>query len=130
MLVPVELRLADGLAHERERREVQDALDVPAREDRTQSITVADVGLDEGSALRNGRAMAPAEVVDDDHVVAILNQLLGDDAADVAGAAGDHELHEAGQSRRPLGVPSRHRTCTRADTHPSARAETRIGRSC
>ena len=53
-------------------------------------------------ALRDGGAVAAREVVEHDHLVAGLEQLLGDDRADVAGAAGDEELHGGGMMAATL----------------------------
>ena len=89
---PVALGVLDGLAHERERGEVQDAVE-PAREHGVERGRVQQVGLDEGRALRDRLAVAAVERVEHGDLVAARDELLRDDRADVAGSAGDEEAH-------------------------------------
>ena len=58
-----------------------------------QDVLIEQVGHDQVCALRNGVAMATREVVQYDHVVAVVEQLAGDDRADIARAPGYKELH-------------------------------------
>ena len=64
---------------------------------------VAHVGLDDLDAVEDvrERPAAPVEPVEDADAVAAIEQALGQDAADVAGAAGDEdELAGLGRLRR------------------------------
>jgi hypothetical protein len=92
--VVVALGELDRLPHERQRREVQHAV-VAVLERDPRRLGVEQVDLLEGGALRHGRAMTAVERVEHGDVVPALDQLPGDDRADVAGSAGDEKAHGA-----------------------------------
>ena len=52
------------------------------------------VSLDEGGLGMDGASVAVVQVVKDDDAIALVDQFLGDDAADVASAAGDQDFHD------------------------------------
>ena len=58
-------------------------------EDAIECGAIAGVAFDEFRALGNGGFVAVAEIVVDNDVVAAVQKLGGDDAADVSGASGD-----------------------------------------
>ena len=89
----VALRELDGLGDQRQRREVHDAVD--SRHGRVDRLGVEQVDLQELGTGGNGGAVAAVERVEHGDLVAALQQLLGDDRADVAGTAGDEESHGA-----------------------------------
>src|SRR4051812_247107 len=61
-------------------------------------LAVEDVALDEGRPLNHRLAVALAEVIEDDHLVAAQRELLGDHAADVARAARHQNAHASPSS--------------------------------
>ena len=87
----VALGVADRLRHERERREVQHAVEPVGQ--RAWTASRSSRSATTSGACRDRLAVPPLEVVEHDHLVAGREQLAGDDRADVAGAAGDEQLH-------------------------------------
>jgi hypothetical protein len=82
-----------------ERSEVQNAVEWSACGGRFpkqnfDASTVCDVGFDELDASGNLVAMGMAEVIDDDDLMALAEEKRGDCASDVAGTAGNHDLHK------------------------------------
>ena len=65
----------------------------PVGENLAHDRVVGDAGDDQPRLRGYGIAVAGAQVVDDDDVVAALDQPSRDDASDVTGSAGDQELH-------------------------------------
>jgi len=61
-------------------------------------LPVAKVDLDQPGAGRYRVPEAGREIVEDRDLVAGVEQMRGGDAADIAGAAGDEDLHR-GQAR-------------------------------
>ena len=61
--------MLDGLGDERERGEVQDAVEAPASASRVR-VRVEQVDLDEAGAVRDGRAVPAREVVEHGDLVA------------------------------------------------------------
>ena len=101
----VALGVLDRLGDERQRGEVQDGV-VAAGQRGGGRLGVEQVDLLQPRALRDRRGVAAREAVEHGDVVAGVEQLGGHDRADVAGAAGDEELHAA-QSDTSLSVPFR-----------------------
>ena len=107
-------RLRDGLADERVGRHVDDRLGLLLAEGSAQDVCVEEVGADEARLGVDGRAVALREVVVDRDLVAVFDQLFGDDAADVAGAARDDYTH--------LLIPFRRRGARRSYKFPDRQA--------
>ena len=76
----------------------------PASEDIIDRRLVAQVGQHELGARRDRRPVAPLEVVEDRHLMAVVEQLLCDDRADVAGAAGHEQFHRGRLVRESLRI--------------------------
>ncbi len=76
---------------------MKDCFDTAAK-DLSHHVVVSDVGDDQSRRIRNGVGMTGAEVVNDDDLVAVFQQSGRDDASDIAGAAGDKELHAVKQT--------------------------------
>ena len=93
VVVPVALGVLDRLGDERERGEVQHAVEAARRARRAQRVRVEQVDLGVPGAGGDRAGVAAREVVEHGDLVAGGEQLLGDDGADVARAAGDQELH-------------------------------------
>ena len=72
--------------------EVDDEVDGMRAEEAPDRFPVQQVGLNEPDPFRHGLAVAGAEVVQADDLMACAKQLLGHDAADVAGDAGYQRL--------------------------------------
>ena len=92
--------LIDRLAHVRQGREVQHGVDLPLGEGRLHRRGVGDRPLDEGHRRVGAKTqqlqrspMAAEEIVEDDHAMAALEQLLNRVRSDVARPAGDDEIH-------------------------------------
>jgi len=101
----VALGLLHRLAHLGQRCHVDDGVAVGVLERGAHQHRVADVPFDERRPGRDGRAVTPRQVVVDGHRVAARQKARGDHAADVAGAAGDQDVHEAmltGRSQCPV----------------------------
>ena len=88
----VALGLRDGLGDERERREVQHAVEALG-EHAPGGLEVEQVDVLEAHAVRNPRSVAAVERVEHGDVVAPVAELAGDDRTDIAGAAGDQDSH-------------------------------------
>ena len=97
----VALGVLDRLADQRERGEVQHSVETGCQR-LLDLVGIAQVPDDQLRLRRNGLAMAAFEVVQHDNLVAIRDQHTRDDRADVAGAAGDKELHCAREVRTHL----------------------------
>ena len=69
--------------------EVHHGVDLVGGENAVERCAVGGVGYDERRARVSGGLGAVGEIVEDDDFIAAGDQLGGDDAADVAGAAGD-----------------------------------------
>ena len=86
------MKISGGLLHgftdEGKGGEVQHAFDGKVLEDFAQAVSVRQLGFDKNCFLGNGIAIATREIVVDHDFVAEAEQLLGDDATDVSGAAG------------------------------------------
>ena len=74
---------------------MDDRLDPVLLEREADQVGIGDVGVHEGGALGHRVAMAGAQVVDDHHPMAALEQRFGAHGADVAGTAGDEYVHGA-----------------------------------
>ena len=72
---------------------MHDGVDALLPERLGEQRAVEHVRFDEPRRRNDGVAMAPGEVVVDDHAVTGGDELLADDAADVPGATGDENLH-------------------------------------
>ena len=104
--------MADRLADERQRREVQDAVK-PLRHRVADRRGVPQVGPHETGLGSHRGAMSSLEAVQHHDIVAGSEQLARDDRADVSGATGDQQLHGAhllstgaqGISRWPFNTP-------------------------
>src|SRR5215207_6148833 len=101
----VALGLLDGLAHQREGGEVQDAVEASGEDD-FQPFCVEKVGLDEAGLFGDGPLVSFREVVQDGCLVARFDELVGDHAPDVACPARDQELHVVALSTASLSVPA------------------------
>ena len=89
-----ERRIRDGELDGRFGGEVDDRVDRFLPEHLGERRRITDAALDEAAALGDGRAMAEAEVVDDDDLVAGGLGEFSDDGADVAGSSRDEQFHE------------------------------------
>ena len=84
----VALRVADRLADERERGEVQHPVE-PFANDGVHVVWVEEVCDHQPGSVGDRFAMSLPEVVEHDHLMLRGQQMAGDDRPDVAGAAGD-----------------------------------------
>jgi hypothetical protein len=93
-------RVLDRLAHIDLRREVEDDVGPRRGEHAAHPVRVADVGLLEARAARERGgevlALAGGQVVDDQDLVAAIEQRVDEVRADEAGAAGDQGTHGRG----------------------------------
>ena len=87
--------MADRLADERERGEVEHAVQ-RRRHGVLERIPVQQVRHDQVGTGRDRGTVAILQVVEDDHLVAGVEQTARDDRADVARAAGDEQPHRPG----------------------------------
>ena len=88
-------RIADRLADERARGAVEDRLDPLALEQAGRSRRRRRTCRRRAERpVGDGRAMAGRQVVEDDDLVAGLDEALDRDRADIAGAAGHQDAHE------------------------------------
>ncbi len=85
--------LFHGFAHQCVGGEVHHRLDVVRVEQGLDGSPVGQFPLDEDGLRVDGGPVAVVQVVEDDDSVALFDQFLGDDAADVASAAGDQDVH-------------------------------------
>src|SRR5690606_6887847 len=102
VLAEVEIRVLHRFADQRIGREMHDRADRPASEYVAERLPVFEIPFNELRPLWYRLAMATAEIVKDANLIASRQELLGADAADVAGAAGDknHILHRLAPSAR------------------------------
>ena len=84
--------MAHRFAHERERGEVQDPVE-PLAQRLVDRVAIEQIRDHQTGARRDRVAVAALEVVEHDDVVSGAQQVLGDDRSDVAGPAGDEQLH-------------------------------------
>ncbi len=98
----VEERLTNALGHARLCALVADGLDGVVGDHLVDRFGLPQIPLHEDRAFRNVLSMPRAQVIEDDHVVAGLQQRVGDVAADEAGAAGDQDLHEGSADGTPM----------------------------
>ena len=95
VVAQVHERLAHALRHQSVRREVHDAV---KRAGFGEDAAIASASRRSPSTKRAsfgyGAAVALGKVVEDHDLVAGLDQFIGADGADVAGAAGDEDFHE------------------------------------
>ncbi len=68
---------------------MHDGLGADALDGGEDGVAVLEIALDQRSARIDGAAMALGEVVENGDVVALVEELLDADAADVSGSAGD-----------------------------------------
>src|SRR5918997_1452833 len=105
-VVPVvALRLLDGLGHKRERREVEHPV-VALGERLRHELPVEQGAPGEPRAPGHGVLVALGEVVEDDRLVAGLDELGGDDAPDVPRPARDEQLQAPAPSTALRSVPA------------------------
>ncbi len=119
-------RLGDGLAHGLEAGEVDHAVDLVLVEDALERLAVVHVGAVEGEALgglgsHDGVDAVEhllggvGQVVDDDDLIAVLEQLDARVGADEAGAAGDEDARVLGGDllahEIPFGLGRATRSC-------------------
>src|SRR6185437_4434009 len=86
-------RRGDGLTDFDEGGHVDHRVDAVLGQDALERLLVADVTLDPGAALRHRVPVAVRQVVVDHDGVTQGEQRLGHHTADVAGAAGDENVH-------------------------------------
>jgi hypothetical protein len=91
--VVVAIRPLHGLANQAGGGEVEDGLRRGAVEAGIERRRVGEVDPYEGRARWHGGGVPFAQVIDDDNLMALGDELVGDDAPDVAGAARDDETH-------------------------------------
>jgi hypothetical protein len=75
------------------RGKVHDCLRPVLAEDSIYSRPVSQVSLDKDGVRVNGSLVALVEIVEDDYRLAGFDELLGDNAADIAGATCYQDLH-------------------------------------
>ena len=78
-------------------------------EDAIEAAAIAGVAFDKFRALGNGGFVAVAEIVVNDDFVAALQELGGDDAADVSGASGDEHAIGHGEMKSSERIGCRNR---------------------
>ncbi len=82
-----------GLAHQRVGGEVHDRFRGGRAEGGLDDFALLQVALHEGGALVDGALVSLAEVIENHHLVARVEELLHADAADVPSAASDKDFH-------------------------------------
>ena len=84
-------------------REVEDLRELVRTEQLVDELGIGDRAVDEGRSGRDVRLEAAAEIVEDDDLVATVDQVPGDVCPDEAGSAGDENRHRAAEaSNRPV----------------------------
>jgi hypothetical protein len=115
--------VGDRLADQAEGGEMDHGADLFGREQRFDPRLVADVGLDKARA-RHCVAVPGRQIVQHYHAVAALEEQLHHVRADVAGAAGDQDVHRAPGGMRPVIV------CSARICHRVSRPGAACGSSC
>ena len=64
-------------------------------------VVVVQISLQKHGFGRNGGAMAFAQIIEHDCLMAVLQQLFDDGAADVTGSASDQNIHACDFSSNP-----------------------------
>ena len=100
VLAVIDGGVGDGLPDQRPGRAVQDGVDRRRLEQGPHAGRVAVAALDEADARDDRSAVAHAQVVEDNHVVAGGDERLDGDGSHVAGSAGDEHAHHGLLSRR------------------------------
>ncbi len=120
------LRLSNRLRDEGEGGQVDDCLDALSREHRLDQLAVAYFPLDEAGTTRDCLTVTVAQVIEDDDLVPPIQELIDDDAADVARTPRDKDAlrHSAPPPRGPSdSIPnSRRSASSRPYPRPSSAA--------
>ncbi len=86
-------RLFHRLAHQSVGGKVHHRLDIVGVERGFDGGPVGQLPLNEGRLGVDGRPVTVVQIIENDDLVALPDQFLGDDAADIAGAASDQDFH-------------------------------------
>ena len=70
---------------------MNDGLDALALEQRLDQLAISHISVDKAGPARHGLAVARAQVVEDDHRMPSVEELIYDDAADVPCPARDQD---------------------------------------
>ncbi len=95
VVIEILLRNFDRLAGLDQRGEVHDGVESASGEEGVERRLVAGVGLNEFSLRGHGLAPSHDEVVEDGDSVSAAQQMVCNDAADVARSASDEDAHVA-----------------------------------
>ena len=85
------LRLRNRLGHERERGQVDDGRDAFPLEQCVEQLAISHISLDQAGPPSHGLAVAGAQVVEYDHRMPSVEELIYDDTADVPCSARDED---------------------------------------
>ena len=88
-------RIGDRIRHHDRAGEMDDRLDVVLRDQPANEFFVADIAIVEPRFWRDRPLETGGQVVEDNHVLAGVDQPPDHVAADIAGAAGDQNAHDA-----------------------------------
>ena len=102
-------RIGHQFRHHDRAGEVHDRVDLVLGDQPADQRLVADIALDEGRFGRNGPFEAGCKVVEDDNLLAVVDELPHHVASDVAGAAGDKYAHLGRRTLKmlPVDCPAR-----------------------
>jgi len=102
VLLEVEVRLLDRLTDGDESCEVHAGVDPMILHDACDRSAVSDIYPVEGDITAQAAVGTPAQIVNDDHRLALFNHVVDDSSTDIPGSAGDENAHSDRSPSRTL----------------------------